>query len=326
MADTQVRAFREIAAVPAAAVGERVAGFEHVQAFLQRFGYLTPGAVTAGALDAATSAALAKYQQFNALPVTGQFDAATRDAMTRPRCALPDSVRGMKFATTCRWNRADLTYALDTGTNDVAGQAEWDAIRAAFRTWQALQVLTFREVGLTQNPDIRVGWRPANDPDLSMVGGTLAHADFPPACSIVTNTLPKPVHFDDTEHTWAVGAVLNAFDIETVALHEIGHIVGLAHSSVPGAVMQAAVAANFARRVLTQDDIDGFNALYAKVPDVRELRQALAASQVRAARLVPRFTGMNGPQAWVWQQSPRADAIVAPQSTVTLQLRTGPIP
>ena len=74
--------------------------------------------------------------------------------------------------------------------------------------------------------------------------------------------LPKPVHFDDSEHVWSVGAVSGAYDIETVALHEIGHIVGLAHSSVSGAVMAPTVSSNFTKRALTQDDIDGFLELY----------------------------------------------------------------
>ena len=87
-----------------------------------------------------------------------------------------------------------------------------------------------------------------------MIGGILAHADFPPACGIITNTLPKPLHFDDSEHAWSVGAVPNAFDIETVALHELGHILGLQHSDVPGSVMFPSVNDNTTNRVLTADD------------------------------------------------------------------------
>jgi hypothetical protein len=157
-----------------------------------------------------------------------------------------------------------------------------------------------------------------------MTGGTLAHAD----CSVVTNSLPKPVHFDDTEHTWSVGAVANAFDVETVALHEIGHIVGLAHSSVAGAVMLPTVNSNFTRRALSADDIAGFDTLYPTrtVPDVREMRSTAAGSAIRAVRLVARFTGQMGPGAWVYRQSPRAGATVNVRTTVTLQLRTGPIP
>jgi beta-lactam-binding protein with PASTA domain len=62
------------------------------------------------------------------------------------------------------------------------------------------------------------------------------------------------------------------------------------------------------------------------VPHVRELRFAPAAGPVRAARLVPEVVGTQRPDSWVWRQSPRGNAIVPSGSTVTLQLRSGPIP
>jgi hypothetical protein len=62
------------------------------------------------------------------------------------------------------------------------------------------------------------------------------------------------------------------------------------------------------------------------VPFVRELRQAQAAQQVTAAGLVPRFTGASGPGAWVFSQSPAGGRVVNRGTTVTMQLRTGPIP
>lgn len=263
MSDPQPRAFPQISVVSDTARGETSPGFRHVQGFLTRFGYLTTDTFSTGTLDAASARALLEFQRFSRLPQTGEFDAATRKQMTLPRCALPDFGRDVGFSTTCAWQRWSLTYAFDTGTPDVGGDAEWDAIRAAFRTWEALTPLIFREVALGDNPDIRVGWRPSTDPDLNMVGGTLAHADFPPGCGVVTDgALPKPVHFDDPEHIWSVGAAQGAFDIETVALHEIGHIVGLAHSSVPGAVMLPTISSNSIKRSLTQDDIDGFRQLY----------------------------------------------------------------
>lgn len=61
----------------------------------------------------------------------------------------------------------------------------------------------------------------------------------------------------------------------------------------------------------------------AIVPDVRDISPASAAAAIRAADLVPRFTG-NG--TWVATQSPRAGAIVARGSTVTCQVRSGPRP
>jgi hypothetical protein len=262
MQDDEVQAFPEIAAVDLIGEGEQTPDFEHVQNFLVRFGYLQEGVFQAGKLDRPTARALARYQEFHGLKPTGDFDDATRDQMTKPRCALPDMRFGVEFMTTCAWDRLNLTYALDIGTADVLGNSEWQAVRNAFRTWQAVLPVRFTEVAPNRNPDIQVGWRPANDPDYSLVGGALAHADFPPACSVVTNDLPKPLHFDDSEHRWSIGAALSAFDVETVALHEIGHILGLAHSSVTGAVMLPSVSANFVKRTLTQDDIDGVQALY----------------------------------------------------------------
>lgn len=62
------------------------------------------------------------------------------------------------------------------------------------------------------------------------------------------------------------------------------------------------------------------------VPLVQELREATAVARIRAAGLQPRSTGTSGPQAWVWRQSPQAGTRVPPGSTVTLQLRVGPMP
>ena len=268
MSEEQYHAAPYLAAVPNTAAGERQDGFSKVQSYLERFGYLGPATPREpGVLDDPTEGALKGFQEFFHLPVTGVFDDATREAMMRPRCGLPDVRPGeLAFATQCAWTDRTLTYAFDTGTDDVGGTAEFDAIRRAIQTWQGVGGLTFTEVAVGSSPDIRVGWRPAADPDHSMVGGVLAHADFPPGCSVITTTLPKPVHFDDSEHVWSVGAVASAFDIETVALHEFGHIVGLAHTSVANAVMAPTVSANFTKRALTQDDIDGFRALYPAAP------------------------------------------------------------
>jgi len=61
------------------------------------------------------------------------------------------------------------------------------------------------------------------------------------------------------------------------------------------------------------------------VPDVREQRKSNAIAEVLAAGLTVRTTGTDGPDAWVFSQSPAAGTVVAQGSVVTLQLRTGPI-
>ncbi|KAL6287963.1 hypothetical protein ACE6H2_012353 [Prunus campanulata] len=82
-------------------------------------------------------------------------------------------------------------------------------------------------------------------------GGVLAHAYAP------TN---GRFHYDADE-TWVVGAVPGGMDLETVALHEIGHLLGLERSSVEGAVMLPGIRAGFTQS-LHADDIQGIKALY----------------------------------------------------------------
>jgi len=62
----------------------------------------------------------------------------------------------------------------------------------------------------------------------------------------------------NTKFTWNTNG--DNFDVETVYLHENGHVLGLGHSDVTGAVMEAVYAGE--RRILHQDDIDGIAWLY----------------------------------------------------------------
>jgi hypothetical protein len=263
----RVEAFPDIARTARHRIGE-AADLRAVQAFLTRFGYLRERDYAAGALDERTRSALATYQERHAVPVSGEFDESTAEAMTTARCGLADLDSGVAFSARCNWSTRELTYAFDTGTADVDGDAEFGVIRAALLSWTAATQVVFTEVGTDQNPDIQIGWRPAEDPDLSMVGGVLAHADFPPGCGVISDSGPRPVHFDDSEHVWSIGAVSEAYDIETVALHELGHVLGLQHSTTNGAVMFPSVSSNFTLRVLQPDDLAGAAALYPQPANV----------------------------------------------------------
>jgi hypothetical protein len=90
----------------------------------------------------------------------------------------------------------------------------------------------------------------------------LAHAFYPAPPN------PEPiagdVHFDDAE-LWEIGNGLGtaAFDLMWVAVHEIGHALGLGHSSVPSAVMYPTVSTTTVFTGLHADDIAGLRSLYA---------------------------------------------------------------
>jgi hypothetical protein len=53
-------------------------------------------------------------------------------------------------------------------------------------------------------------------------------------------------------------------DLFSVALHEVGHCLGLDHSSVEGAVMFATLPVGRERRVLSSDDISGRREIYGE--------------------------------------------------------------
>lgn len=308
MAQKTTEPFAAVKAARSLAKGQQDPGFEAVQDFLQRFGYLRANSFQISRLDDVTAEGLTRYQRQHGLPATGSFDDQTREMMTTHRCGMPDLDNAVAFSTRCSWPNPNLTFAFEDGTNDVAGAAEFQAVRNALATWAAAAPVTFTEVGRNQNPDVAVDWRPANDPDHSMAGGVIAHADFPPGCGVITNSLPKPLHFDDSENQWAVGAAANSFDIETVALHEFGHILGLQHSNVAGSVMFPTVSSNSTKRALTADDLGGIHDLYpagVPAPGTYTIRQKssgrfLDAHEIAGKdfQLVTRPAQNNDTQRW----------------------------
>lgn len=247
--------------------GEKHPAIGDVQQYLRKYGYLSADStVETGAYDADTVRAVAKFQRKFQLRESGALDDATRAAMAQSRCGVPDDLDALGFSTIGAWPRRNLSYAFGALSSQVSNQVARAAVERAFATWEAAGVgLSFREV--SADPDIFIEWRVANDPDHPMVGGVLAHADFPPGFSVIVTNPPLPLHYDDQEHPWRDGAVVDAFDIETVALHEIGHCLGLLHSDVAGSVMFPSVSSNFTQRALQQDDVNAIQDLYP--PQVR---------------------------------------------------------
>ncbi len=80
---------------------------------------------------------------------------------------------------------------------------------------------------------------------------------------------------NDVTHHWAIlgdGAPHpGCDDLQNTLSHEVGHLVGLGHSSLGSAVMFAAThPGEISKRTLTGDDVAGIDALYAGAPSAAE--------------------------------------------------------
>jgi peptidoglycan hydrolase-like protein with peptidoglycan-binding domain len=261
--------------------GERGPDVELLQKYLQRFGYLhipelreeflavraaadAPFAVF-GVFDDATEQALKNYQGFFGLPATGVLDTPTSETMSRPRCGFPDLPTTHAMAEYAaqgnRWLKTDLTYGFAEFSADLEPVQVRTAIAEALRIWSDVTTLTFTEVPVGSNPDFVIRFATGDHGDGSSfdgVGRVLAHAFFPPPNG---GAIAGDAHFDEAE-TWTVDLPVptGGVDLVTVAAHEFGHSLGLAHSSIPGALMFPSYAG--AMRRLAQDDIDGIRSLY----------------------------------------------------------------
>ena len=257
---------KKIAALRNLKPGDAHADLVEVQNYLRRYGYFKPEEpCEAGKLCPATTRVLTSFQKFFNVDPSGSFDEATRHWMSAPRCGVADFSE-LEARTTAAWDHGDLTYTFGNSTSQAVGaDAARNAVRAAFATWAGtVEFLSAQEVEPDDDPDIRVEWRQAADPDHDMRGGVLAHAEFPPSSSFHGSGRPLPLHFDQEEHIWVVGAQPNSFDIETVALHEIGHCLGILHTSVVGSVMYPSVLLNFTLRNPQPDDLVAIRRLYER--------------------------------------------------------------
>lgn len=87
-----------------------------------------------------------------------------------------------------------------------------------------------------------------------------------------TTAFAGDVHFDDAE-TWTMLERLvpsgQPMDLVTVAAHEIGHALGLGHSNVACALMNAFYTG--LHRYLSQDDVNGIQSIYGNRTVVRTI-------------------------------------------------------
>src|SRR5690606_234835 len=171
----------------------------------------------------------------------------------------PYSRGALAYSLGDRWDRTDLTFYFRNCPRTIDCDTGWNAVRDGFRAWAEQTVLAFTEVDDPRDADIELSWS-ANAPELGWPGDVLAFATFPSDGGdiVVDDAAPWTVYDQ------------GPFDLHEVATHEIGHALGLDHSSIPTALMYPVLTPQTTG--LTSDDIAGIQALYG-TPDQRPPEQ-----------------------------------------------------
>jgi hypothetical protein len=261
------------------ALGAKGKDVSSLQSMLTIYGYLR-GAFEVGKLCPATQRAVRRFQRFYGLKSDGVVGPITKKLLGSPRCGNSDRSSSPGGTTPsapfvlrgCSYDKHELSFAFLNGTSDLPGNREREIVRQAFQAWEAVANLHFMEVGAGDNPDFRIAWRSGDHGDGSPFddqggpeGNTLAHAFFPPTCG---GAHAGDLHFDEAE-TWIDDPSGSGILLLQVAIHEIGHLLGLSHSDDNSAIMFAFYAPD--RVNLAQDDIQGITALYGERSENRDL-------------------------------------------------------
>lgn len=233
-----------------------------LQHYLEHYGYFKNlQSPEHGLFEKSTQEAVLLFQRKQGLEPTGEVDEPTLRLMNTPRCGVSDFP---EFAPEGRrWEKNNLTYGFLNFTNDLSqNDVRW-AIQQALGFWSSVSPLRFTEISPASNPDIKILFATGNHGDNSPFdgpNGTLAHAFYPPPNG---GDLAGDAHFDDSE-TWSITIPpgINSYDLVTVAAHEFGHSLGLAHSDVSNALMYAYYTGP--HRFLHSDDVAGIQYVYAK--------------------------------------------------------------
>ncbi|XP_051968850.1 LOW QUALITY PROTEIN: matrix metallopeptidase-21 [Xyrauchen texanus] len=281
--------------------------------------------------------ALQDFQRVTGLPVTGVFDDATKAAMNKPRCGFSDQDEEMEeLNDTAESNSTNdtttsnnppapvrsLAAVLKTrrkrnvseGTGHMAfskALLKWRLIgegyssqlsideqkyifKLAFRMWSEVSPLEFVEDlhSPLEEIDIRLGFGTGRHLGCSQrfdgAGREFAHAWF-----------LGDIHFDDDEH-FTVPNTGSGISLLKVAVHEIGHVLGLPHIYRSGSIMQPSYLPQEAGFEIDWLDRKSIQNLYGVCGRFSTVFDWVRKEQTAYGEVVVRFNTYFMRDGWYW--------------------------
>eukprot|EP00795_Rhopilema_esculentum_P002412 gene2412-18061_t len=248
-------------------------GLKKAANYLKSFGYTPDDFSDEDPTEDGIKDFLTSFQSYAAIPVTGTLDNTTVAKMKESRCGMRDPRKVFKIKGKRQrryvlqggdWLHKlgpdrKLTWKVINGGSYINKELTRKIMFDSFAKWSKAANLHFEET-TSDDADILVSFAAGSHGDFYPFdgrGGTLAHAFYPfPGAAISGD-----VHFDNDEHfTYRKDF---GTDIMWVAVHEVGHSLGLEHSDRLEAIMYPWYRGSTGKDFdLTNDDVRGIQHIY----------------------------------------------------------------
>lgn len=217
-----------------------------------------------------------------------RFEALVGEPLASARAASDFTLSGR----TIKGLGKPVPYRINATNSGVAAEPTRNAVRSAFATWEndGASTVDFQYAGTSSlvGPafdDVNlISWGPVTSASSSDTVAQLTEFFFSSAPS-------KVLEFDitfDISNQFAIGSSPFAYDIQSVIVHEIGHVVGLGHVGTTSEVMFLSINEGEIDRKLGKGDLMGMRTLWGFRCEGRVVT-------LRGTTSDDTLTGTNGP-------------------------------
>ncbi|XP_014524382.1 metalloendoproteinase 1-like [Vigna radiata var. radiata] len=260
--------FKKNTTLPNLPLNKERKGFAPLKKYLSNFGYLPSSDSFNNTVDHQTLSAIKTFMESFNLPVTSDI----LKLMSLPRCAVPDMNFDYSLHQNVSWPKADNRWFQKTNLTYGFHPAEFEqsfakVFKNAFKRWEnAAGVLNLTETTY-DDADIKVGFYNLSDVLFGNLFGLSLIRENPPSSVktaevILNGDLIWALPSEKGNLSVKDGIV----DLESAAMHQIGHLLGFDHSFMNDSVMYPYILPSQERKVeLSNSDKNNTKKQYANV-------------------------------------------------------------